>query len=104
MAKKRMMNYGSGSAKLNSGSNEHPFASPSRPNNDWAYEGGMVPENPKEFGSAPSEKSLSRFPHHTYGICGLGAAIEDGKSGMDRHISYIVPTGTNNKFENGGTT
>ncbi len=85
-------------------SSEHPFPSPSRPNNDWAYEGGMVPESSKEFGSAPSEKSLSRFPHHLYGIAGLGAKLQDGKSGMDRHVEYIVPTGTNNKFMNGGTT
>lgn len=83
---------------------DHMFESPQRPNNDWAYRGGMVPENPNSFGSAPKEQSLSRFPHHTFGICGLGAALEDGASGMDRHVSYIVPTGTNNKFMNGGTT
>jgi hypothetical protein len=98
--KKNMKGY----ASNDRGSNETPFEATKRPNNDWAYRGGMVPENPKEFGSAPSEKSLSRFPHHLYGIAGLGAKLEDGKSGMDRHVDYIVPTGTNNKFENGGTT
>lgn len=96
--KKRSANYGSGSAKLNSGSNEQPFLSPARPNNDWAYRGGMVPEKPA-FGSAPKEENLGRFPHHTFGICGLGAALEDGDSGMDRHVDYIVPTGSNNHFE-----
>lgn len=86
-------------AKKNMSRTERPFPSPSRPNNDWAYEGGMVPENPREFGSAPKQEDLGRFPHHTYGICGLGAALEDGDSGMDRHVSYIVPTGSNNHFE-----
>ncbi len=85
-------------------SSHNLFPSPSRPNNDWAYGDGMVPENPKEFSSAPMQENLGRFPHHTFGIAGLGAALEDGKSGMDRHVSYIVPTGTNNKFMNGGTT
>jgi hypothetical protein len=80
-----------------------PFPTTQRPNNNWAYAGGMVPENPYEFGSAPAERSLGRFPHHPYGIAGLGAILEDGISGMDRHVDYIVPTGTNNKFENGGT-
>lgn len=89
--KKKMVKHGA--------SIDHMFESPKRPNNDWAYADGMVPENPKEFGSAPSEQSLSRFPHHTFGIAGLGAALEDGKSGMDRHVSYIVPTGSNNLFE-----
>ena len=82
---------------------EHPFPSPSRPNNDWAYKGLMVPENPNEFGSAPSKENLGRYPHHPYGVAGLGAALQDGPSGMDRHVQYIVPTGTNNKFMNGGT-
>ena len=81
-----------------------PFPITQRPNNNWAYASGMVPEDPTEFGSCPSERSLGRFPHHPYGIAGLGAILEDGTSGMDRHVSYIVPTGTNNKFEAGGTT
>jgi hypothetical protein len=81
------------------GSNESPFEFTQRPNNDWAYMGGMVPEDPREFGSAPSEKSLSRFPHHVYGTAGLGAALEDGASGMDRHVAYIVPTNSNDLFE-----
>ena len=81
------------------GSNQSPFPSPVRPNTDKIYMYGMVPENPNEFGSAPSQESLSRFPHHTYGICGLGAALQDGSSGMDRHVEYIVPTGSNNHFK-----
>lgn len=93
MAKKRNQGY----------AGEHMFPSPERPNNDWAYRGGMVDED-GSFGSAPRQSQLSRFPHHRYGVAGLGASLNDGKSGMDRHVDYIVPTGTNNKFMNGGTT
>ncbi len=97
--KKNMKSY----SRSDKGSNETPFPGTARPNNDWAYAGGMVPEHPA-FGSAPMQENMGRFPHHPFGIAGLGAALEDGPSGMDRHVKYIVPTGTNNKFENGGTT
>ena len=92
MAKRKRMSY----------SPEHPFPSPVRPNHERVYSEGMVKENGMEFCSAPSEEYLSQFPHHTYGVAGLGAELNDGDSGMDRHVDYIVPTGTNNKFEAGG--
>lgn len=75
------------------------FPSPSRPNNNWAYEGGMVSERSNAFASAPQHENMGRFPHHTYGVAGLGAALDDGSSGMDRHVAYIVPTGPNNHFK-----
>ncbi len=92
MAKKKLSH-----GKL--GSNEKPFSSPSRPNNDWAYEGGMVPENPKEFGSAPAKEDICRYPHMPFGVAGMGAHLEDGPSGMDRHVGYVVFAGKNNLFE-----
>lgn len=85
--------------KVYSAASEHPFPSPSRPNNDWAYADGMVSENAKEFGSAPHKDEMSRYPHMPFGIAGLGAHLEDGKSGMDRHVAYIVPAGKNNRFD-----
>lgn len=88
-----------GHAMTGSGSNEKPFKSPSRPNNDWAYSDGMVSENSNEFGSAPSQDKLGRYPHMPFGVAGLGAHLEDGKSGMDRHVAYIVPAGKDNRFD-----
>lgn len=93
--KKNMKGY----ASNDRGSNETPFETTKRPNNDWAYMGGMVPENPKEFCSAPKQDEMGRYPHQVFGTAGLGANLEDGKSGMDRHVAYIVPTGKNMLFE-----
>ncbi len=86
-------------AKKNKGYSYNMFPTPQRPDTAMVYNCGMVPDSGKEFGWAPSQESLSRYPHQRYGVAGLGAALEDGASGMDRHVSYIVPTGTNNLFE-----
>jgi hypothetical protein len=90
--------YGSAQSK-GRGSHEMPFESPVRPNNDWAYADGMVPEKAGEFGSAPMASNLGRFPHLVFGTAGLGARLQDGASGMDRHVAYIVPAGKNNRFD-----
>ena len=75
------------------------FPTPQRPDTRAVYNSGMVPDSGKEFRWAPTQQSLSRFPHQRYGVAGLGAQLEDGTSGMDRHVQYIVPTGSNNLFE-----
>lgn len=72
------------------GSNEHPFMDPKRPDMDWVYNTGMVPEKP-EFGSAPSKAINGRYLRYPFGVAGFGEHIEDGISGADRHIDYIVP-------------
>jgi hypothetical protein len=76
----------------------HDFGSPKRPNNDWAYAGPMVPENPREFGSAPSREIMGRYEHINFGIAAQDAHLSDGPSGMDRHVDYIAP-GMDNLFK-----
>ena len=85
--------------KRSSASMDNLFAKPQRPDTRAVYNDGMVPDSGTEFCWAPTQENMGRFPHHRFGVAGLGAHLEDGKSGMDRHVAYIVPTGKNNLFE-----
>jgi hypothetical protein len=94
MAKKKMSkrsyDHNDMPQRTSSIDNEWPFPSPQRPDNEWVYRDGMVNERP-EFGSAPMRPINGQFPHYAFGVAGYKEHIEDGRSGMDRHINYILP-------------